>query len=328
LCERRCAAESVENCRPRIYEPAGQATTARSSWAEHLQSRDFWPQKPPDVHASYFSRKHRGLPDSNSLVVSDRGSSPSEPFALFLVSIETGEKHRLTSPRVQLLGDSGPAFSPDDRTLAFTRSVGPDNSDLYLLALSDGIKPLAEPRRLTFGNPAVTSPTWTANGHEIICANAGVQPSLWRIAARAFTSRPDKPRRLEALGQSIFNPAISGRRNRLTYTHRIFHGSIGRIAAPRASGNSPFDGSGVRTLISSTRYDVLPQFSPSGSRVAFVSDRSGHPEIWACNSDGSNPVQLTALGAPWVFDPRWGPDGERIVFDSDAVDPVFKFCHK
>jgi hypothetical protein len=42
-----------------IYEPAGQATTARSSWAEHLQSRDFWPQKPPDVHASYFSRKQR-----------------------------------------------------------------------------------------------------------------------------------------------------------------------------------------------------------------------------------------------------------------------------
>jgi Tol biopolymer transport system component len=259
------------------------------------------------------------LPDSNSLVISDRGSSPSEPFALFVVSIETGEKRRLTSPRTQLLGDSGPAFSPDDRALAFTRSAGVNNSDLYLIALSDGFKPLAEPRQLTFGSPAVTSPTWTADGHEIIFANTGMQPSLWKIAARTSTKRPDQPRPLEALGQSIFNPATSRRRNRLAYMHHIFHASIGRIAAPRASGKSPLDGSGVRTLISSTRYDVLPRFSPNGSRVAFVSDRSGHPEIWACNSDGSNAVQLTALGAPWVFDPRWSPDGERIVFDSDAA---------
>ena len=259
------------------------------------------------------------LPDSNSLVISDRGSSPSEPFALFVVSIETGEKRRLTSPRAHLLGDSGPALSPDDRTLAFTRSAGVNKSELYLLALSDGVKPLAEPRQLTFGNPAVTSPTWTADGHEILFANTGMQPSLWKIAVGTSTKRPDQARPLEALGQSIFNPATSRRRNRLAYMHSIFHASIGRIAAPRASGKLPLDGGGVRTLISSTRYDVLPRFSPNGSRVVFVSDRSGHPEIWACNSDGSNAVQLTALGAPWVFDPRWSPDGERIVFDSDAA---------
>src|SRR5690348_9607649 len=85
---------------------------------------------------------------------------------------------------------------------------------------------------------------------------------------------------------------------------------------PEVSSRSPLDGSSVRTLISSTRDDVNPQFSPDGSRIAFVSTRSGHPEIWACNSDGSKAVQLTSFGGAAVNDPRWSPDGERIAFDS------------
>ena len=43
-------------------------------------------------------------------------SSPNEPVGLFLLSVETGEKRRLTEPPLNILGDSGPAFSsfPDE----------------------------------------------------------------------------------------------------------------------------------------------------------------------------------------------------------------------
>jgi Tol biopolymer transport system component len=68
-------------------------------------------------------------------------------------------------------------------------------------------------------------------------------------------------------------------------------------------------------LIASTRSDDNPQYSPDGSRVAFASYRSGNEEIWVCNGDGSNPVQLTSLESH-SGTPRWFPDGRRIVFDS------------
>ena len=73
-------------------------------------------------------------------------------------------------------------------------------------------------------------------------------------------------------------------------------------------------------FISSTREDGMPQFSPDGSRIVFTSARSSHPdnyEIFACDSDGSNVLQLTSLGA-LAGAPHWSPDGERIVFDSQV----------
>jgi Tol biopolymer transport system component len=69
-------------------------------------------------------------------------------------------------------------------------------------------------------------------------------------------------------------------------------------------------------LISSPRQQTDEQFSPDGKRIAFHSDRSGSFEIWVCNSDGSNPVQLTPFGGPLTGTPHWSPDGRWIAFDS------------
>jgi len=44
--------------------------------------------------------------------------------ALFLISVDTGEKRNLTTVAVESLGDTAPAFSPDGRTLAFIRKLG------------------------------------------------------------------------------------------------------------------------------------------------------------------------------------------------------------
>ena len=111
-------------------------------------------------------------PDGNSPVISDR-DSVKEPFALFLLSIETGERQKLTSPSAQLPGDSSPAFSPDGRTLAFSRNIDYGLSDLYLLALSHGFRPTGEAKRITLENRGATNPVWAADGREIVFSGGG-----------------------------------------------------------------------------------------------------------------------------------------------------------
>jgi len=270
-------------------------------------------------------------PDGNSLVVSDR-DKPKEPTGLFLLAIDTGEKRRLTSPPSPAIwdwsGDSCPSLSPDGRTLAFIRTVDV-KADLYLLAVSDGLKAVNEPKRIELGNLRAYAPVWTEDGREIVFWNTGPtywntdhESGLWRIDVSGSAGRSAEPQRLADFGEDAIEPAISRRGHRLAYTSFSIHSSIWRIIAPggpkandvksagSVNGDTPF--------IYSTREDRAPEFSPDGKRIAFMSNRSGNWEIWVCDSDGSNPVQLTSFRGPSVTNPRWSPDGGRIAFDSDA----------
>jgi len=51
------------------------------------------------------------------------------------------------------------------------------------------------------------------------------------------------------------------------------------------------------------------------SKIYFVSDRSGHKEIWAMDYDGANQRQLTNRGSI-SLSPRISPDGSRLAFSS------------
>src|SRR5207245_9624244 len=134
------------------------------------------------------------------------------PDALFLLSIESGEKKRLFSPPARS-GDGGPAFSPDGRTLAFIRtaSVLPQwpgqFSDVYLMSLSTNLTPAGPPTRLTFDKQNTFGIAWTAHGREVVVSAGGLylNHSLWRVAADG-SSRPEW---LAALGEGVRQPAIS-----------------------------------------------------------------------------------------------------------------------
>jgi len=67
-------------------------------------------------------------------------------------------------------------------------------------------------------------------------------------------------------------------------------------------------------------HDKWPRWSPDGSRVAFVSDKSGEEEIWVVAQDGLSPAeQLTTGGKAMRYAPEWSADGKRIAFsDKDG----------
>ncbi len=101
------------------------------------------------------------------LAVTDN-EAPAEPDGLFLLSVETGEKRRLTSPPANFsAGDLNPAFSPDGKMLAFTRAVNGINMDVYIVAVSGG-----EPRRLTFDDANLKGLAWTPDGREIVFSSS------------------------------------------------------------------------------------------------------------------------------------------------------------
>jgi hypothetical protein len=66
-------------------------------------------------------------------------------------------------------------------------------------------------------------------------------------------------------------------------------------------------------------HSTAPEWSPDGTRLAFVSTHDGNMEIYAMDVDGSSVDRLTAHPA-WDSGPAWSPRGtgsDRIAFDSE-----------
>ena len=258
---------------------------------------DVFPYRiPAGANTRYYS------PDGKFLVVADKNSS-EEPFSLFSISIETGEKRRITAPPPGTEGDSYPDFSPDGKTLAFIRASSRATTDLYLVSPAGG-----EPQRLTFDNTSIIGHSWTSDGREIVFASRRGSSiySLWRISAAGGALE-----RLPTIGQSVISPVISHQGDLLAYTQTLDDQNIWRIELDAAGR-----GIGATSLISSTLGDNGPDYSPDGRKIVFASNRSGDFGIWVCDNLGANPMQLVNFGPYLTGTPRWSPDGRWIAFDS------------
>ena len=63
--------------------------------------------------------------------------------------------------------------------------------------------------------------------------------------------------------------------------------------------------------------NVSPTISPDGKRFAFVSDRSGNPQIYVAPINGGEPQRITFEG-DYNTDPQWSPRGDRLAFVGKA----------
>jgi Tol biopolymer transport system component/DNA-binding winged helix-turn-helix (wHTH) protein len=240
-------------------------------------------------------------PTGESLAVVDK-SSPSEPYSIFLLSRETGEKRRLTYPPAGVIGDGWTVFSPDGKTLAFVRLSGVADADIYVLPLNGGA-----PKRLTFGKAGINGLTWTPDGRDIFFSlprSTGARFGLWKISANG--GAPEQVVR----GLDVPDPTISSRGNRLAFTQIINDYNVWRIGLTGSRNQNH----SMTPLISSTQIDAVAHYSPDGKKIVFGSTRSGSPELWLCEADGSHPVQLTNLHAN-IGAPRWSSDSRKIAFD-------------
>jgi Tol biopolymer transport system component len=229
--------------------------------------------------------------------------------SLFLVSVATGEKRRLTWPPEPGIGDGWPAVSPDGHTLAFARYSQDSTANIHVLPLAGG-----EPRQITADKASLFGLAWTPDGGDLVfSSNRTGDYRLWRVSAVVGA----QPLPVESAGDDARFPSFSRPGGKPTWRlayQRIQQNLDIRRAEILEEGTPRHALNASAPFISSTRTEDHPQYSPDGRKIAFVSNRSGTWEIWLCKSDGSSPTRLTSMSGPIVIGPRWSPDGRRIAF--------------
>jgi Tol biopolymer transport system component len=229
--------------------------------------------------------------------VSDR-SNTQEPDSLYLVSVQTGEKKRITFPKSSEVGDYYPAFSPDGRSLAFARVFNQRvSSDIYVQPLRGG-----KARRITFDSKIITGLTWASQERLVFTSDRLGNPQIWNVS-----SGGGSPELVLGTGQGVSHPTASADGHTLVYAEWFRNADVWRVPL----GARPLEP--ATKLIASSTSSNSAQYSPDGKRIVFFSDRLGIPALWICQADGSHPtLLLTGNGAP-VGTPRAGhPTANRL----------------
>ncbi len=246
-------------------------------------------------------------PDGKSLFASEP-SSPEGPWSINEIIIASGERRKILSPP-EGKWDAYPAISSDGKHLLFYRTAKPGiavGGSLYVIPLSGG-----EPRLIkTFDqNNWGSGHTWTPDNTEIVFSSRNAWyggGNIWRISA--LGGIPE----LVLAGHNSQFPTITRQGDRLAFEESVSEEHIYRIPIPKTGRQSR----PPTKFIFSAKSDFSAQYSPDGKSIVFASDRSGSPQIWMCDSDGLNAIQLTSFAQGLVRDLCWSPDGRFIAFSA------------
>lgn len=160
----------------------------------------------------------------------------------------------------------------------------------------------------------LTSVTLSADGQWVVFVRGGEHGSNWDDLVPVNPSSLPMPAKLQLLAVPFAGgeprvlaeggdyPAISPDSRTVAFEK------------DRQIWTAPLDGSApAKRLLAARGENTDPQWSPDGSRLAFVSSRGDHSFVGIFSND-STPVLWISPALARDGSPRWSPDGARIVF--------------
>jgi hypothetical protein len=229
---------------------------------------------------------------------------------IWSANLDGTELRKLTTDPGQ---DLEPAFSPDGRSIAFTKSWPYSSISIYIMN-SDG----SSARRVETGTDFSVNPGWSPDGKKLTFIGwygdyIGVSViDLATLEVNMLTKEYcPKPGSCNIPG----HPRLSPDGTKIAYgTQKDGKGEIYVIKFE--------DGSEQNITNTVEISESWPEWSPDGERLAFKSDATGQREVYIMAADGTGVTKLTDTFIPPELDPStrgavnpvWSPDGTTILF--------------
>jgi TolB protein len=156
-----------------------------------------------------------------------------------------------------------------------------------------------------------TSPSWNPDGTRLVYNTYGANA---RVIMTDLATGHDRVISPKIWNSSPTTPIFSRDGNSILYA-RSDDDSKSRLYLQALGGGDPLRIDEGRGITSS------PTFSPDGRRIAFMTDRLGHNEVYIIDADGTNPVWITQIAGDvsesnYRGEPDWSPDGVTVALQS------------
>jgi TolB protein len=156
-----------------------------------------------------------------------------------------------------------------------------------------------------------TSPAWNPDGTRLVYNTYGANA---RIVMTDLTTGQARVISGKVRNSSPTTPIFSRDGNSVLFA-RSDDDSKSRLYRVQLGGGDPVLVEENRGISSS------PSFSPDGRRIALMTDRIGHNEVYIIDADGANPVWITQIAgdlneSSYRGEPDWSPDGVTVALQS------------
>lgn len=237
-------------------------------------------------------------PDGKAIIITGVPDSSVKISKLMVMPLDGTPPSVLPVPSASNVEDWLPAYSPDGSKLSFLRAWPGGALAILVVDVASGM----ELGRLPVESGYVNY-VWSTDGQGFYLTNASRQHmGLWYADLKSGQWQPVMPG-VNRLGRL----AIANVRGNIAM--EIYRG-YADIVEFTASGQQ-------RTLQGSSADEMEPQLSPDGRAMAFVSDRTGEPQVWLVEED--RPARpLTSMTGANMSGLRWSPDGRALLFVAEV----------